>query len=60
MATGVEQAVGRLLGTLCVVTARDGDASSAMLASWISQVCLPFAIAVHAMPCSMSYLVIKS
>lgn len=29
--------MGRVLGSLCVVTARDGDAQSAMLASWISQ-----------------------
>jgi len=33
-----EQAVGRLIGSLCAVTARDEDAQSAMLASWISQV----------------------
>jgi len=32
-----EQAVGRLLGSLSVVTARQGDVASAMLASWISQ-----------------------
>ncbi len=31
-------ALGRVVGALCVVTARDGDASTAMLASWISQV----------------------
>ncbi|MGF1458888.1 MAG: diflavin flavoprotein [Leptolyngbyaceae cyanobacterium] len=36
-ATSVEQAVGRLVGSLCVVTSRKGDASSAMLASWVSQ-----------------------
>jgi flavorubredoxin/flavin reductase (DIM6/NTAB) family NADH-FMN oxidoreductase RutF len=36
-ATSVEQAVGRLVGSLSVVTTRKGDASSAMLASWISQ-----------------------
>eukprot|EP00899_Mesostigma_viride_P004496 jgi/Mesvir1/14047/Mv11904-RA.1 len=33
----VEQAVGRLVGALCVVTAKQGDAESAMLASWVSQ-----------------------
>ncbi|MGB3491934.1 MAG: flavin reductase, partial [Elainellaceae cyanobacterium] len=33
----VEQAVGRLVGSLCIVTAKKGDASSAMLASWVSQ-----------------------
>lgn len=33
-----EQAVGRLLGSMCAITARDEDAQSAMVASWISQV----------------------
>lgn len=37
-ATGVEQSVGRLVGALCVVTGKDDDAESAMLASWVSQV----------------------
>jgi hypothetical protein len=37
-ASGTEQAVGRLLGAMCAITARDDDAQSAMLASWISQV----------------------
>lgn len=32
-----EQAVGRLLGSLSIVTARQGEVASAMLASWISQ-----------------------
>ncbi|MDA0266907.1 MAG: diflavin flavoprotein [Cyanobacteria bacterium] len=36
-ATSVEQAVGRLAGSLCIVTAQQGDVSSAMLASWVSQ-----------------------
>lgn len=36
-ATTVEQAVGRLVGSLCVVTAKQGDVTSAMLASWVSQ-----------------------
>lgn len=36
-ATNVEQAVGRIIGSLCIVTARQGDVSSAMLASWVSQ-----------------------
>ncbi|HEY9761937.1 MAG TPA: diflavin flavoprotein [Trichocoleus sp.] len=36
-ATSVEQAVGRIVGSLCVVTAKHGDVSSAMVASWISQ-----------------------
>lgn len=35
--TTVEQAVGRIIGSLCVVTAKQGDVSSAMLASWVSQ-----------------------
>ena len=34
----VQQAVGRIVGALCVVTGKDEDAESAMLASWISQV----------------------
>lgn len=34
----MEQAVGRLVGALCVVTGKDEDAESAMLASWVSQV----------------------
>ena len=34
----MEQAVGRLVGALCVVTGKDDDAESAMLASWVSQV----------------------
>lgn len=36
-ATSVEQAIGRLVGSLCVVTSCKGDTSSAMLASWVSQ-----------------------
>lgn len=36
-APAAAQAVGRVLGSLCVLTARDGDAESAMLASWVSQ-----------------------
>jgi len=30
-------ALGRVVGSLCVLTAKDGDAQSAMLASWVSQ-----------------------
>lgn len=33
----VVQAVGRIVGSLCVLSARVGDAESAMLASWVSQ-----------------------
>ncbi|MEL6382665.1 MAG: diflavin flavoprotein [Cyanobacteria bacterium J06626_18] len=36
-ATSVEQAIGRIVGSLCVVTTRRGEVSSAMLASWVSQ-----------------------
>ncbi|BAZ53079.1 flavin reductase domain-containing protein [Nostoc sp. NIES-4103] len=36
-ATSVEQAVGRIVGSLCVVTAKQDEISSAMLASWVSQ-----------------------
>ncbi|MBC1220508.1 diflavin flavoprotein [Nostoc sp. UCD121] len=35
--TTVEQAVGRIVGSLCVLTAKEGDRSSAMLASWVAQ-----------------------
>lgn len=35
--SGVEQAMGRVVGSLCVVSSKDGDAESAMLASWVSQ-----------------------
>jgi flavorubredoxin/flavin reductase (DIM6/NTAB) family NADH-FMN oxidoreductase RutF len=36
-ASNVEQAVGRIIGSLCVVTAKQGGVSSGMLASWVSQ-----------------------
>ncbi|MEA5618277.1 diflavin flavoprotein [Cronbergia sp. UHCC 0137] len=36
-ATTVEQAVGRIIGSLCVVTATQGDVKSGMLASWVTQ-----------------------
>lgn len=36
-ASNVEQAVGRIVGSLCVVTTQHGDVSGAMLASWVSQ-----------------------
>jgi flavorubredoxin/flavin reductase (DIM6/NTAB) family NADH-FMN oxidoreductase RutF len=35
--SSVEQAVGRLVGSLCVVTVQKGDIRTAMLASWVSQ-----------------------
>ncbi|MBE9210423.1 diflavin flavoprotein [Nostoc sp. LEGE 06077] len=36
-ATNVEQAVGRIVGSLCVLTAKQDDRASAMLASWVAQ-----------------------
>ena len=33
----VEQAVGRIVGSLCVITVQRGEVSTAMLASWVSQ-----------------------
>lgn len=33
----IEQAVGRIVGSLCIVTTKQGDLSGAMLASWVSQ-----------------------
>jgi flavorubredoxin/flavin reductase (DIM6/NTAB) family NADH-FMN oxidoreductase RutF len=35
--SGGVQALGRLVGSLCVLTARQGDAVSGMVASWVSQ-----------------------
>ncbi|MCL1470858.1 diflavin flavoprotein [Argonema antarcticum] len=32
-----EQAVGRIVGSLCVLTAKRGEVTSAMLASWVTQ-----------------------
>lgn len=37
-ASGPQLAAGRLVGSLAVVTAKDEDATAAMLASWIAQV----------------------
>ena len=37
-ASGCQLAMGRVVGSLCVLTAGDEDATSAMLASWVSQV----------------------
>jgi flavorubredoxin/flavin reductase (DIM6/NTAB) family NADH-FMN oxidoreductase RutF len=36
-AAAAAAALGRVVGSLCVLTARSGDAESAMLASWVSQ-----------------------
>jgi hypothetical protein len=38
-ASGAQLAMGRVVGSLAVVTARDEDATTALLASWITQVC---------------------
>jgi flavorubredoxin/flavin reductase (DIM6/NTAB) family NADH-FMN oxidoreductase RutF len=36
-AARTEQAVGRLVGSLCIVTAKQGELTGAMLADWVSQ-----------------------
>ncbi|MEM7061544.1 MAG: diflavin flavoprotein [Cyanobacteria bacterium P01_B01_bin.77] len=36
-ASDVEKAIGRLVGSLCVVTAKQSEVASAMLASWVAQ-----------------------
>jgi flavorubredoxin/flavin reductase (DIM6/NTAB) family NADH-FMN oxidoreductase RutF len=36
-AARTEQAVGRLIGSLCIVTAKRGELTGAMLADWVSQ-----------------------
>ena len=36
-ATSMEKAMGRMVGSMCVVTAKQGNVSSAMLASWVAQ-----------------------
>lgn len=36
-ATSLEQAVGRVVGSLCIVTSKQEEVASAMLASWVSQ-----------------------
>jgi len=36
-AARTEQAVGRLIGSLCIVTTKQGEISGAMLADWIAQ-----------------------
>jgi len=36
-ATPVEQAVGRIVGSVCVVTAKQGEVSTGMLGAWVSQ-----------------------
>jgi flavorubredoxin/flavin reductase (DIM6/NTAB) family NADH-FMN oxidoreductase RutF len=36
-ASSVERAMGRLVGSMCIVTAQQNNISSAMLASWVAQ-----------------------
>ena len=36
-ASGMLLSVGRIIGSLCVLTAKDGEVESGMLASWVSQ-----------------------
>lgn len=36
-ATSTEQAIGRVVGSMCILTTRRNEVSSAMLASWVSQ-----------------------
>lgn len=36
-ATPTEQAVGRIIGSVCVVTAKQGEVSTGMLGAWVSQ-----------------------
>ncbi len=36
-ATPVEQAVGRIVGSVCVVTAKQGEVSTGMMGAWVSQ-----------------------
>jgi len=36
-ATPAEQAIGRIIGSVCVVTAKQGEVSTGMLGAWVSQ-----------------------
>ncbi len=36
-ASPVEQAVGRIVGSVCVITAQQGEISTAMMGAWVSQ-----------------------
>jgi flavorubredoxin/flavin reductase (DIM6/NTAB) family NADH-FMN oxidoreductase RutF len=36
-ATPLEQAVGRIVGSVCLLTAKQGEVSTAMLGAWVSQ-----------------------
>ncbi len=47
LSTDLERALGRLSGGLYIITARKGDVSSAMLASWVTQASLnPLGVAI--------------
>lgn len=46
-ASGAQLAMGRVVGSLCVVASRDEEAVSAMLASWVSQVSWAGSAACH-------------
>ena len=59
-ASDTEQAVGRVLGSLCAITSRDDDAESAMLASWISQVQPPYTILSAALDQPLSLTLVPS
>lgn len=37
-ASGPQLAMGRVVGSLCVITAKDEDYATGMIASWVSQV----------------------
>ncbi|TAF51849.1 MAG: flavin oxidoreductase [Oscillatoriales cyanobacterium] len=37
LATSTEQAIGRIVGSMCILTTQRNEVSSAMLASWVSQ-----------------------
>jgi flavorubredoxin/flavin reductase (DIM6/NTAB) family NADH-FMN oxidoreductase RutF len=36
-ASSMEQAVGRIVGSVCVITTKQGDISAAMMGAWVSQ-----------------------
>eukprot|EP00879_Flechtneria_rotunda_P002337 GHRR01002532.1.p1 GENE.GHRR01002532.1~~GHRR01002532.1.p1 ORF type:complete len:683 (+),score=243.39 GHRR01002532.1:141-2189(+) len=50
VASGAQLAMGRVVGSLCLVTSRDEEAVSAMLASWVSQVYNLFCSPLYAEP----------
>lgn len=48
-ASGPQLAMGRVVSSLCVVTAKDEDYATGMLASWVSQVRLKCGLRRHGM-----------